>query len=387
MLPECGFSNSSASIFSKNFLTELSKVHNVDVIGFKLPSNYAKGLTREGVDISRWIELDSKRVFRSAPKKNTNISTRSESKSKKIVDLVKSVVPDFYTLGMLDIKSLSTLTFDNDYDYIVSMSDPKSAHFLSIYLKARVKELRNVKVVQMWGDPWYFDITKKTNFITKLVEGFILTKANFVFYRSIATVKQQKKHFSFAKSRMSMIDRGFIGNELSETDFKIKKETYNFLYLGDYNPAVRDIGRFCEIANSYGHRVKLIGSAPDRFKQKLKYLESTIQLDRLSPSELQPYIEASDCLVIVLNKRGTQIPGKVYDLLAVEKPVVLLLDGEITVEDIPAHSRFKIIKNDNEALTSFFEGLDSLECSIRKELNDFHMKNVIKSFINHLVVF
>lgn len=384
VLPECGFSSSSSSIFAKNFLTELSKVHHVDVIGFKLPDNYLHGISRADVNISQWIELESNQVIRRAPKSINSVSNTHKAPRKKTVDFLKSFIPDFYTLGLLDIKNLDELAIDTDYDYMISMSDPKSAHFLSIYLKSRVPSLRNVKVIQMWGDPWFFDITKPTNLMTKLVESFLLKRANLIFYRSRATITQQKKFFSFAESRMHMIDRGFIGAELIDVNLSIKKESFNFLYLGDYSPEVRDVEQFCKAASDYGHNVRLIGNAPYELKERLNKITNITQIERLSPCKLQPYIDSSDCLIVVLNKRGTQVPGKIYDLLTVQKPAILLLDGEVKKEDIPTYERFTVIENNHNALNLFFQNLDSLDCVIGKQLNVFHMKNIINIFTNKL---
>lgn len=44
--------------------------------------------------------------------------------------------------------------------------------------------------------------------------------------------------------------------------------------------------------------------------------------------ETEKYEEDADLLIVLLNKKGTQIPGKIYHYAGTNKPILIILDGD-----------------------------------------------------------
>lgn len=382
VLPECGFSNTSSSIFSEMFLSKLSAHYAIDVVGFDLPDEYMFGVNRPGF-IRRYIPIRSRLVCKRAPIKPTLVKGEPEhrclSKLKGIgAKVAKLIVPDFFALGVID-GSFSEEQFGS-YDYIISMSDPKSAHYLALCLRKKIDCLARVTYIQIWGDPWYHDITRRTLWINKVLEKSLINKANLVFYRSEATLYLQTKTFPSQSGIMNMLHRGFSGPEIKDETIEVFKSGFSFLYAGDYNPNVRNIVTFARLVGEYGSSLTLYGNTLPSCKKKLATLKGVSQFSRVPKGELERAIEEHDCLVIALNLSGSQLPGKVYDVIPIKKPVLLLIDGDVKLDVIPALDRFVSIKNNEVSIRSFLDNLVSLQARFHRSMNKYHIDNVVRSF-------
>ena len=387
VIPEGMFTNTSSSIFSYNFISELSKEHIVDVIGYKLPDNYLFRCETSKTNVRKYIHLNSNLVLRSSPRKlKPDISSNSDSKNKTkalIKSVGKNIIPDYMSLGIIDITNLNEVALDN-YDYILSMSDPKGAHFLGIYLKKKVNKLKKTKFLQFWGDPWYHDITRKTSFIDKLLESYILSQADLIFYRSQPTLTLQSKTYSKQANKMQFIHRGFSGRKVSNYSMSVPIKKVKFAYLGDFNPKIRDIETFCKVATGAGHYITIAGNSTPESISRIQSFPNLTFLGRLPPDSLKQIYQEADCIFIALNRTGTQIPGKIYDLIPLHKPIILLMDGDLTINDIPLKERFHTIQNNQADIAEFFLKKKSLEFHLDSKLNDMHISEIVKDFINQV---
>ena len=94
----------------------------------------------------------------------------------------------------------------NEYDYVISVSDPKTSH---VALKKLVNQgLKANKIIQYWGDPLYNDIAQKAiypNIVLKREERKFLRIADKVVYTSPLTLENQKRIYPDQAAKMIFV--------------------------------------------------------------------------------------------------------------------------------------------------------------------------------------
>ncbi|MCQ9070322.1 hypothetical protein [Vibrio alginolyticus] len=375
----------SAGIFNYNFISSLIKESKgefeIELLSFDLGDDYLflDKDKKQQLNFNNEYCLNSNIVKRCYPRDKNDFSTNDVARKNilsKLKKVFKSFIPDYFVFGFYEMFKWLKVNADK-YDVIISFSDPKTSHlfsFLSKFIGCK-------KSIQVWGDPWYLDITKKTNYIHKAIERKVLYSADFIYFRSSPTKNAQDNLYPKIKNKSLVLHRGFCDEIESDMTMKLDLNSVNFMHAGDYFPDIRDISIFTKCATAQGHKMTLIGSAPTTLKEELNCIKNVSLVPRILPSEVNLHIDSCDCLIVLLNKTGTQIPGKIYDLIPIQKPVILLLDGEITNDDIPCIDRFIVVRNNKEDIESFFINNQSLECSIKTKYNKYHIDNIVKDFI------
>jgi hypothetical protein len=105
---------------------------------------------------------------------------------------------------------------------------------------------------------------------------------------------------------------------------RVSSEGITIGYFGDYKSRVRDIGPIYRYAEKSNIRLVIAGNSDLELLPK----ENIIIYPRISQDEVSRLEEEADVLLCILNKHGTQIPGKLYHYAATNKPILVLLDGE-----------------------------------------------------------
>ncbi|MFJ7729659.1 hypothetical protein ACIQXV_26605 [Neobacillus sp. NPDC097160] len=225
-----------------------------------------------------------------------------------------------YTLKIakhIDIGILNS----QEYDLVISSSDPKTAHITAINL---IKQgLKYKKWIQYWGDPMAMDITNHSiypNFYLRNIEKSLLKDADHIIYVSPCTYEAQKKAFPDLAKKMTFVPIPFREGKIYP---EVKKDRFLIGYFGAYMKISRNIEPLYNTCDSLNQDVELIimGETDCSFETK----ENISIFPRGDASE---YEAKSDLLVCVLNKSGTQIPGKIYHYAATNKPILIILDGE-----------------------------------------------------------
>ena len=95
--------------------------------------------------------------------------------------------------------------------------------------------------------------------------------------------------------------------------------------------------------------------------------------------------EETDILICICNKKGTQIPGKIYHYAATNKPILIILDGE-KKEELKTYfekfKRYNICQNTEESIMENINKIikEKNKCEPLKELN---AKNIAKAFLDY----
>ena len=256
------------------------------------------------------------------------VSSRQDgnSKKKKMISMLRKL---YYKLKILDnmvpvAKSVNCkMVSRKQYDLVISASDPKSSHIaVSNLIKTG---LLVDKWIQYWGDPLANDITRKSiwpKWIVKLTEKTLLAGADKICYVSPFTLKQQQKEFRKYSDNMFFQPLPYERERYMSTrnDGVVKLG-----YFGDYNSEVRNIVPLYDACKSFPECFLTIAGGSDLNLEEVPNIKIYPRVPKETIEEME---EDSDILVCVMNKSGSQIPGKIYYAAATNKAVLVVLDGD-----------------------------------------------------------
>ena len=148
----------------------------------------------------------------------------------------------------------------------------------------------------------------------------MLSFAEKVCYVSPLTLANQKKLFPESANKMYWQPLPYY-YESQKTKQETKKNCYG--YFGDYAPVARDLFPFYQAAKQTGIQVNICGNPQTLFSST----ENIAIHPRLPLKELKPIEDATNVLVFLCNRKGGQIPGKIYQYSATYKTILFILDG------------------------------------------------------------
>jgi hypothetical protein len=349
--------NTSASIRNRATIEGLIELgHNVDLITSepdKNHSNYSNTII-QGLN-TKYLKLGGIQSAAQIGRKYKilkpikNLVYRYLSRV-DIYDNLKSIINH---LGKMHI-------YDNDYDLIISSSDPKSSH-LFVRKMYEKKLLDKTPWVQIWGDPFLSDITRNNKRLDKKIkkeENRLLHYASKVVYVSNPTMLQQRKIYPDHADKMTHIPIPYIKEEIYP-DINCSKESLTFLYCGDYSSKIRNIEPLYHAIDKTNHKLIICGNSD------LK-LESTDRIKiypRVSYERTKEFEKECDVLVHLSNLKGTQIPGKIYQYSGTNKPILFILDGEKTelTDTFGTYNRYIFADNTVSELLERFDSIYSGE--------------------------
>lgn len=239
-----------------------------------------------------------------------------------------------------------------EYDFAISISDPKTSH---IALKSLLKQgLTCKKIIEYWGDPLYGDITFKSIYPSshiRDIEKKMLILADSIVYTSPFTVKREQEIFPELSLKMK-----YVPTASAKRIFNQGKKDDSFVvgYYGAYHSGVRNImplyNTFAD--NKSGDAIlNIIGDS----NLKLESRDNILVRPR---GNISQYECDTDVLVCILNRTGTQIPGKLYYNASTNKAVLVILDGDEISEMrrfLASFDRFYVCENSEEEIARTIE--------------------------------
>lgn len=242
----------------------------------------------------------------------------------KVMDKAKSTILSFYGVHGIYatfVRKAQKFKSDEDFDYIISISTPVTSHLLT-YNLLKAGHIRGKHWIQIWEDPWYSDaygFNSKEKI--RQEEKRLLSFAEKVCYVSPLTLENQKRLYPESAKKMFWQPLPFYYKSEEENQSSAGHNRYG--YFGDYVPAARDLQPFYEAAKETGIEVNICGNPCNLF-------QSTTQIHihpRLPLNELKPIEDSTNVLVFLCNRKGGQIPGKIYQYSATSKTILFIMDG------------------------------------------------------------
>jgi glycosyltransferase involved in cell wall biosynthesis len=401
----------SANIRALNYINYLSRMgHQVDVLGVKYPTDslqYDESLEN--------VFESNVNVYRIGPgalyklfyqKKNKTPSLKATKQKKGLFQRIKPKINSFIRNNVLILdsyiqwikpayKMAVSLQKKNQYDCIFSMHETPSSHIVAYKLK---KKFNYVKWISYWSDPWIGDSLRSFSKARLLIERFlekkIINNADKFLFTSIKTKEMYRERYNIDEKKLDIVYRGFDDRLYSKISCEkadlngLKKEKINIVYLGTIYRSLRDITPFYEALVKLKEKnyevfsnlnILFIGSFDNKEDEsKLGELENVQIIPPIPHYQALRYIVKADVLLLLGNKKSTQIPGKVYEYLG-SKAIILTILGDETDELSTLMGNINkgpvILNNSDEIIKS----LNDIYFSIKNRTNN-EWNQVIKQF-------
>ena len=307
-------------------------------------------------------------------------ATVKKNKKAKLKNAIYKIVKNFKIYDFRSSLAKKEVKIEEHFDLMISSSDPKSSHLIAESLIKKNQKIAK-KWIQYWGDPFADDINNKgiiPNFVIRNEERRILSLANIVLYVSPFTLEKQKKLYPACANKMI-----FLPIPYREKIFynELKSEKKKFGYFGDYYTKNRNIIPLYNVFKKIKNEELIIcGNSEIELEKKnnIKILE------RQSLENVRKMEQDVDILVCICNKKGTQIPGKIYHYSATNKPIMILIDGDYHEElkkYFESYDRFIICQNNEKDIRNTINLIKESEIDY-SPVDKLCHKNIVKELLD-----
>lgn len=374
-LVDCGYQVTIVSADSDNYshdrsMTIPSGTKSYFYDGITLYEKLAKKKSDSVSDISTETKSDIK---------NNTASIRS-----KVINVIKSGIISLYgPHGVYSkiVKTAQKFRSDEEYDYVLSISTPPSGHLLAHNL-LKAKHIKAKHWIQIWEDPWYGDaygFNGKDKIF--LEEKRLLSYAEKVCYVSPITLINRQKLFPESAEKMFWQPLPYYYKNTAKTN-QVQKNLLG--YFGFYYPKSRDLEPFYNSCAKHGFEVNICGEPYQLFDP-----EDSIHIyPRLSLDKLKPFEDKTDILVFLCNRKGGQIPGKIYQYSATYKTILFILDGtdeekKVLKEYFQKFNRYVFCENTVEDITRAINDIESGNIGnvVNEPIEAFNPKETVRKIL------
>lgn len=312
----------------------------------------------------------------------TNSNKKQGIKSKLVHKAKRKVLSLYGAHGIYSrfIRVAQKFRSDIEFDYIISISTPVSSHLLTHNL-LKAKHIKGKRWIQIWEDPWSIDIYGCYNQKTFNEEKRLLNFAEKVCYVSPLTFKNQQRLFPESAHKMYWQPLPYYYKNDTVTTVA---ETNLYGYFGDYAPVSRDLKPFYEAAKQTGIQVNICGSPNNLFAST----DSITIYPRLPLDKLKPIEDKTNVLIFLCNRKGGQIPGKIYQYSATYKTILFILDGtdeekKVLREYFEKFNRYVFCENTVEDITRAINDIENGNIgSVKNEpIEAFNPKETIRKIL------
>ena len=286
----------------------------------KIPPK-VKHITYYGVSL--YEQLSLRKRANSAIAQGSPTAQTASTGNRRWIKKAKSFVLSLYGPHGIEaafLRKAAAFRSDEEYDYILSISHPPASHLLTHKL-IKSGHIHGKHWIQIWEDPWFTDAygfsgKEKIYREEKRLLGF----AEKVCYVSPLTLENQKQLFPESADKMYWQPLPFY----YKAEKTVTHEGANrYGYFGDYAPAARNLAPFYEAAKQTGIEVNICGNPSNLFAAT-----DNIHIHpRLPLQQLKPIEDSTNVLVFLCNRKGGQIPGKIYQYSATDKTILFIMDG------------------------------------------------------------
>lgn len=357
-----------------------------ETVGFDLAM---QKVVEECIEHVYLIPLNS--LYRKLNKEKKYVVENTGHENKKI-SYLKGIIRRFiknllvFDLRILNLHNVDKVKIDLDqYDMIISASDPKSTHCMTNRLVK--KHHYRGRYIQYWGDPLYLDITRDKGIldsVCKVVEKKTLQLASKIVYATPFTLREQQKLYPKIASKMGYAHQAGLPviNCIDEKNTG-QKEKITLVYCGDYRKETRNIMPLYQTVCQLGKNCELdiYGTS----NVQLSSTDNVIVYGQVSREKADSAEQNADVLVCICNVKGTQIPGKVYYLTNYNKPIIVITDGEYK-EELKKYfekmKRFIVCGNqENDIKEAIQSARDTINHSFFQNEQEFDATYMIRKII------
>lgn len=321
---------------------------------------------------------------------NMSVHEKGHSKEKKdlkrhVRDITKSIYNKIfigdnpYYLQQEWIKQASKYKSDIEYDIVVSNSSPAASHKL-VEILLKKKSVKAKRWIQIWEDPWYYDIYGNHNKKILEEEKNLLKVADEIYYVSPLTLLYQGEHFKEYAHKMKFIPLPYFKTESETVD---TSDEVSFGYFGDYYSHTRNLKPFYDALLKLNAKGYIFGDTDLNLNTT-----NNIQVNgRVTLDLLNKVQKNTNVLVSLCNLRGGQIPGKIYHYSATKKPIIFILDGtdreKMQIKKyFEKYNRYHFCENNADDIYNVMSLFVNKKLSLKEDiLIEFSPKNIAKCLL------
>ena len=286
---------------------------------------------------------------------------------------------------------------------IITTSPPHSTQLIGLTLKKTYKN--KVNWIADFRDPWtdifYYELlntSKRAHKINLKYERSVLENSDHII-----TAANQFKELFLEKSviidssKFSVINNGFDPADFGKA---IKKDTNEFIitYTGTmsdhYEPQVffRNVQKVTEQFPRQKIKVQIVGTISENLQKDIvKEIGDKVEFISYVPHEKAvEYMVTSNLLLLITGGNEASIPGKVFEYLAADCPIICIGKGDASsiVENCKAGKGFD--RSEGEEILFFLNETvhnhisNSTLTSNKNEINNFSRKEQSKIIANLL---
>lgn len=323
-----------------------------------------------GVSLYEKLSLKKRVTSSSIPTGLGATTTSSSDIIHKTIQKAKSTILSLYGVHGIYatfVRKAQKFKLGEDFDYIISISTPVTSHLLTHNL-LKAGHIKGKHWIQIWEDPWYSDaygFNSKEKI--RREEQRLLSFADKVCYVSPLTLRNQQHLFPESAEKMFWQPLPYYYKDTAVEQLTFDHNIYG--YFGAYSPAARDLQPFYEAAKETGVEVNICGDPANLFPAT----EHIHIHPRLPLHELKPIEDRTNVLIFLCNRRGGQIPGKIYQYSATNKTILFIMDGtedeqRVLKEYFGQFNRYVFCQNTKEDIAAAIRRIES--CDLGEVRND-----------------
>jgi len=273
------------------------------------------------------------------------------------------IFPDPWILERNKVsKEVEKINFD--FDILICSMFPFSMGEIGVDLKR--KYFPTAKLCFDIGDPLSQNsaysnqgrlFERKENYERNLLE-----KADHIIVTNIGTKDFYSSHFALDKNKVSVIPQGVSLEKVKNLESKNKSLTgkCRMVYGGSFYPNLRDPRSFFELLEGQDNfELSIYGNHLPMFKEGFDHIDFCGRVDQFVL--LKAYSEC-DIILYVDNSTGMQTSGKIFELLALKKPIIFLYNNTKSPVYLDAQNYEHIL---------FIENKPQLEKNLIKQIFEF----------------
>ena len=338
-----------------------------------------------GVSLYEKLSLKKRVTSSSIPTGLGATTTSSSDIIHKTIQKAKSTILSLYGVHGIYatfVRKAQKFKLGEDFDYIISISTPVTSHLLTHNL-LKAGHIKGKHWIQIWEDPWYSDaygFNSKEKI--RREEQRLLSFADKVCYVSPLTLRNQQHLFPESAEKMFWQPLPYYYKDTAVEQLTFDHNIYG--YFGAYSPAARDLQPFYEAAKETGVEVNICGDPANLFPAT----EHIHIHPRLPLHELKPIEDRTNVLIFLCNRRGGQIPGKIYQYSATNKTILFIMDGtedeqRVLKEYFGQFNRYVFCQNTKEDISMAIRRIEAGELGDVKNvpLDDFDPVRTITNIL------
>jgi glycosyltransferase involved in cell wall biosynthesis len=254
-----------------------------------------------------------------------------------------------------------------NFGAIITIGPPHSTHLIGMRLSKRYKIPHIPVLIDPWVDIIYyrnFNRSKPTLSLDNYLEKSVLQNASSVVFVTRSTQEDYEKKYLFIKGKSHVLYWGYNEANFRNVPAISKEKDYKLIIhagnIFDFQNPPKLWLRIKEISGRENIRIKFIGTVSPAIRNEIEKNELS---DRTEFAGFLPYSDMLNELfnadyLLVCSTEKRHVPGKLFEYLRVNKPILAFGDDNEEVGEILKTTNSGMMFRYNEDPEEFFEKAD-----------------------------